>query len=437
MSDDADLPPHDILAEQGVLGGMLTAVANVTVANDMLVAGDFYRPAHAATFSAILGLSEAGVQADVTTVLDALHRSGDPDGRGGELDIAALAADGVETTPSATAHYARIVAAHSVSRSVQRAGLRLAALAQSGRTDPVALMEAARTAVDAVTDRHRHRDSHRGVILTEAIAARLDDYRQPTPPGLPTGWPEIDQALGPGLRPGSLTIVGASTGTGKSLFAIALAVSAARRGVGSVLASVEMARDEITDRVLSDLAGIDSLALASHHITELQWPRLAQAAHRLRDAPLWIEDTPGLSVTRLRSVARDQQRRPGGLGLIVADYLQLMRPADERIPRQEQVASISRALKDLAGDFRIPVVAAAQLNREATKRVDNRPRKSDLRESGALEHDSAYIILLHRDANNPHELLIDLAKNRFGPETTALVPIQPKYSRIGRHLEAI
>lgn len=434
MSDDQEAP-HDILAELAVLGGMMANPASIAVAADLLTAEDFYRPGHRCTFHAILGLSERGVEVTATTLADALRRAGELVKAGGDETIRALRREGAEVTPGNVGHYAEIVGGHALSRRVIAAALHVAREAQSGRLSPADLIESARGAVDTAAEQHRRRDGHQGIDLGDAIAERMEQYQRPAPPGLPTGWPEIDGALGAGLRPGSLTIVGASTGVGKSIFGIALAVSAARRGVGSVLATVEMTRDEVVDRILASLAGIDSLRLANHRIADHEWPMLQAAQRRLRDAPLRIEDTSDLSVAKLRALARDQARRPGGLGLVVADYLQLMRPADERAPRQEQVASISRGLKRLAGDFKIPVVAPAQLNREAGKRGDARPRKSDLRESGALEHDSSYVVLLHREPDKPDEILIDLAKNRFGPETSALVPIQPKYSRIGRHLE--
>lgn len=435
MSDDRELP-HDILAEQAVLGGMMRHAEAIPVASELLKAADFHRPSHQTVFTAILGLSERGVEANATTVIDALRRAGNLVRSGGELTIQALRKDAADVLPSSTGHYAGIIASYAVARRILRATRDIADMAQSGKHAAAELMEKSRAAIDDAVSEHRQREGRSGVDLDDAIDARFEDYRKPAPPGLPTGWSEIDAALGAGLRPGSLTIVGASTGVGKSIFGIQLAVSAARRGVGCVLASVEMTRDEIVDRILADLAGIDSLSLANHKISEEDWLHLRVARSRLRDAPLRIEDTPDLSVTKLRSLVRDQSRRKSGVGLVVADYLQLMRPADERAQRQEQVSSISRALKVMAGDFLVPVVAAAQLNREPGKR-GTRPRKSDLRESGALEQDSAYVVLLHREQDNPDELLIDLAKNRFGPEVTSLVPMQAKYSRIGRHLEAM
>jgi replicative DNA helicase len=440
MSDDLGVePPHDILAEQAVLGGMMGTTSAIPLATDLLTGQDFYRPAHGYVFGTILALADRGIEANVITVCDELRRTGELKRCGGELGILTIQEASTGILPANIPHYASIVIDHSVARRLLQASQRIAQLTRIDRDtlNAADLMERARAEIDDATNEHRHREGTTGIDLADAIAVRLDDYTKPTPPGLPTGWREIDGALGAGLRPGTLTIVGARTGNGKSIFTIALAVSAARRGIGTLFASVEMNRNEIVDRILADIAGIDSLDLAMHRISDTEWSRLHSARHRLRDAALRIEDTPSLSTTRLRSLARDRARRKPGLGLIVVDYVQLMRPGDERVPRQEQVAAISRALKMLAGEFDVPVVAAAQVNREAEKRLTGRPRISDLRESGALEQDSDYVILLHREPDNPDELLIDLAKNRHGPTITALVPLQAKYSRIGRHLEAI
>ena len=280
-------------------------------------------------------------------------------------------------------------------------------------------------------------DARGGIAPSEfhdLFDAALARYASEAPPALPLGFPELDDMLGGGLRPGQMVCVAGRPGTGKSLIAACAAVNVAENGGGALIASLEMSEAELMDRIVANLSGVDHGRLTRHALTRWDWERVRAANERRRALPIAIEDNPYLNVTAIRSVARDRARTARGLALLVVDYLNLVRPADERKDRREQVDAISRGIKLLGKELGVPVLALAQLNRMSEMRAGRRPQLSDLRESGALEQDSDIVLLLHHDdTDDEHrfDLEVIVAKNRGGRTGSVFLPWSPELSRIG------
>lgn len=248
---------------------------------------------------------------------------------------------------------------------------------------------------------------------------------------LPTGWADLDDMLTGGLRPGHLVIIGARPSVGKSLVATELARQVAARGTGVLFASLEMSCDEVTNRIAASMTRVPLSTLTGGRANDEEMDRLGTLLARVADWPLHIDDRASVGVAGIRGRAGDLARTPRGLGLVVVDYLQLITPPDLRAPREQQVASFSRALKLLAKDLGVPVVALSQINRAPMMRADKRPLMSDLRESGAIEADADEILLLHREDEDPEELEVNVVKNRHGETGTVYLTWMPHVGTIG------
>lgn len=436
---DLDLPAHDMDAERAVIGAALQSAAALSEADEVLNAGDFYRPAHVELWTAILNLS-ATAPIDVITLSADLARLGILARIGGAPYLHTLIA-AAPTTVNA-AYYAAIVAEKATLRRLLAAGQRVVQLATNGAAgaDAADVVENARQTVDEVVSNVRRSvDSSSGYDL--AVQA-LEDYASPAPASLPTGWADLDAVLNGGLRPGTLTVIAARPGVGKTVLGANLATSAARDGVGSLLVSLEMTEQEVIDRVLSSLARVELSDITKRSLSPDDFRRMRAVAERMRDWPLHICDLSSIGVTGIRTLARNLTRTTHGLGLVIVDYLQLMHPADPRAPREQQVSSLSRGLKLLAKEMHVPVVALAQLNRGSEARSDRRPIVSDLRESGAIEADADHVLLLYRDPDEKkqHEIEVIVGKNRHGRQGSVFLSWAPYYARadnLTRLLEAV
>jgi replicative DNA helicase len=428
---DDRTPPQDLDAERSVLGGMLLSKDAIGDVTSVLDREDFYRPAHTAVFDCIIDINGRGEPVDPITVAAELERRNELVRVGGAPYLHTL----VATVPTASnaGYYADIVAEKAVQRRLVEVGMRIATLGYSGTggAEMHEVVDRARAAVDNATASYRNRNHEEGAWIGDLAESALRRYAEPRPPALSTGWADVDDILSGGLRPGQLVVIGARTGVGKSVVGINLAVQAALAGQGVVFASLEMHRDEITDRVLAQVASVELGALTRHHLSPDDWHRIEQAAQQLQDVPLRIEDASSLSLSRLRSLARDQKRHQAGLGLVVADYLQLLNGADPRVPRHEQVAQFSRELKLLAKELGVPVVALSQLNRQSEQATDKRPTKAHLRESGAVEQDADVIALLWLDPSEEHhgEIAFIVDKNRQGRCGDIYLQWAPHYAR--------
>jgi len=380
-------PPQDIAAEQSVLGGMLLSKDAIADVVEILRSADFYRPAHAIVFDAILDLYGRGEPADPVTLAAALTDAGQISRVGG----APYLHDLVHTVPTAAnaAYYAKIVAERAVLRRLVEAGTRIVQLgygaaAGAGR-DVDDVVDLAQQAVYDVTERRVSEDF---AALAQVLQPTLDEIEAigahgGVMTGVPTGFADLDRLLH-GMHPGQLIVVAGRPGLGKSTASMDFVRCAAvRHGLASVIFSLEMSKIEVVMRVLSAEARVPLHVLRSGQLSDDDWTKLARRMGEISEAPLFIDDTPNMNLMEIRAKARRLRQRHD-LKLIVVDYLQLMTSPKRVESRQQEVSELSRGLKLLAKEVECPVIAVSQLNRGPEQRTDKRPQLSDLRESGCL-----------------------------------------------------
>jgi replicative DNA helicase len=427
-------PPHDIDAERCVLGGMLLSKDAISDVLEVIRPQDHYRPAHQIVHEVILDLYGRGEPADAVTVAAELTRRGEVARVGGADYLHTLIAS-VPTAANA-GYYARIVRERAILRRLVEVGTRIVQLGYAGDGDPDELVDQAQAEVYAVTDRRVSEDY---LPLSEIMPGALDEIeaigsRGGGMTGVPTGFADLD-ALTNGLHPGQMIVIAARPALGKSTLALDLARAASvRHGMASVIFSLEMSRNEITMRLLSAEARVPLHTMRTGQLSDDDWTRLARRMSEVADAPLFIDDSPNMSLMEIRSKCRRLKQRHD-LRMVIIDYLQLMSSPRRVENRQQEVSEMSRSLKLLAKELDVPVVAVSQLNRGPEQRTDKRPMLSDLRESGSIEQDSDMVILLHREdayeRESPRAGEADLvvAKHRNGPTATVTVAFQGHYSR--------
>jgi replicative DNA helicase len=429
-------PPQDLAAEQSVLGGMLLSKDAIADVLEKLRPSDFYRPAHQNVYDAILDLYGRGEPADAVTVVAELDRRGLLRRIGGAPYLHTL----ISTVPTAAnaGYYADIVAEKALLRRLVEAGTRVVQYGYAGAegADVAEVVDRAQAEMYEVTDRR----------LSEDFVA-LEDLLQPTMDeidaiasngglarGVPTGFTELDEVTN-GLHPGQMIIVAARPGVGKSTLGLDFMRSCSiKHRMASVIFSLEMSKSEIVMRLLSAEAKIKLGDMRSGRMSDDDWTRLARRMSEISEAPLYIDDSPNLTMMEIRAKARRLRQR-SDLRLIVVDYLQLMTSGKRVESRQVEVSEFSRHLKLLAKELEVPVIAISQLNRGPEQRTDKKPMLSDLRESGSLEQDADMVILLNRpdafDRDDPRggEADLILAKHRNGPTKTVTVAHQLHLSR--------
>jgi replicative DNA helicase len=427
-------PPQDDVAEQSVLGAMLMSKDAIADVVECVRGTDFYRPAHETIFDAILDLYGRGEPADAVTVAAQLQRSGELGRIGGAPYLHTLVS-GVPIAANA-GYYAEIVREKAILRRLVDAGTRIAQWGYSGEGDVDDVVDRAQAEVYGVTDKRTSEDY---APLSEIMEGALDEIeaisnRDGAMVGVPTGFFDLDE-LTNGLHPGQMVIVAARPAMGKSTLGLDIARAASiRHGMSSVIFSLEMSRNEITMRLLSAEARIALNSMRNGHMTDDDWSRLARKMGEVSSAPLFIDDSPNMTMMEIRAKARRLKQRHD-LRLIVVDYLQLMQSGKRVESRQLEVSEFSRQLKLLAKELEVPVIAISQLNRGAEQRTDKRPMLSDLRESGSLEQDADMVLLIHREdayereSTRPGEADLIVAKHRNGPTATVVVAFQGHYSR--------
>jgi replicative DNA helicase len=387
--DAARVPPHNIDAEESLLGAMMLSRDALTVAVEARIeAGDFYKPAHGVVFEAAFSLHSRGEPVDPVTVAEELRRVGRLDAIGGRAALLRIQA---ATPASANAtYYAQIVSELALLRRLIEAASDIQQMAYAADDDVDETIDRAETMIFDVGER-RVTDSL--VPLYPALEQTMDQLahlydRDTTIIGVPTGYHDLDDLL-LGLQPSTLTIVAARPGQGKTSFALGAALHCALVARKPVLFfSMEMGHLELTKRLLAAEALIDSRKLSTGRLNEHEWPKLNQAVGRLAEAPFFIDDNAHCTVMEMRAKARRTKARYGDLGLIVVDYLQLMTTSRRVESRQVEVSELSRGLKILARELDAPVVCISQLNRQLEYRQDKRPMLADLRESGCLTADT-------------------------------------------------
>ncbi|ACQ82413.1 replicative DNA helicase [Beutenbergia cavernae DSM 12333] len=434
-SDFDRTPPQDVAAEQSALGGMLLSKDAIADVVEVLRAQDFYRPAHEMVYEAILDLYGRGQPTDAITVSDELTKRGLLARVGGSAYLHTL----ISAVPTAAnaGYYARIVRERSVLRKLVEAGTRIVQLGYAtdgGDVDE--LVNTAQAEIYAVTERRTSEDYR---PLRDIINGTMDEIehavnRSGGLVGVPTGFAELDR-LTNGLHPGQMIVVAARPAMGKSTLSLDIARAASvKHGMASAIFSLEMSSNEIVMRLLAAEAGVPLQKLRKGPMEDRDWTRLASTMSAVSDAPLFIDDSPNMSLMEIRAKARRLKQRHG-LRLVIIDYLQLMSSGKRVESRQQEVSEFSRALKLLAKELEVPVIAVSQLNRGAEQRTDKRPQMSDLRESGSIEQDADMVILLHRDdayeKESPRagEADVIVAKHRNGPTDTIVVAFQGHYAR--------
>ena len=427
-------PPNDHAAEQSVLGAMLLSKDAIADVVEVLREGDFYRPAHQTIYGAIIDLYGRGEPADAVTVAAELTKSGEIGRIGGAPYLHTLVSM-VPTAANAN-YYGRIVREQAILRRLVEAGTRIVHMGYTGTGDVDDLVDRAQAEVYDVTDKRTSEDYKplselMGDALTEieAIGNRGGERV-----GVPTGFEDFDR-LTNGLHPGQLVIIAARPSIGKSTLALDFARAASiDNQLTSVFFSLEMGRNEIVMRLLSAEAGVSLHNMRSGMMNDNDWSKLARKMAAVSDAPMFIDDSPNLTMMEIRAKARRLKQRHN-LKLIVVDYLQLMTSGRRVENRQQEVSEFSRQFKLLAKELEVPVVALSQLNRGPEQRTDKRPMLADLRESGSLEQDADVVVLIHRDdaydRDSPRAGEADLivAKHRNGPTSTVTVAFQGHYSR--------
>lgn len=427
-------PPQDNDAEQSVLGSMLLSKDAIADVIESVRGTDFYRPAHETIFDAMVDLYGRGEPVDPITTTAELQRRGELVRVGGAPYLHTLSAS-VPIAANA-GYYAEIVREKAILRRLVDAGTRIAQMGYAGEGQVDEVVDRAQAEVYQVTDKRTSEDY---APLSAIMESALDEIeainnRDGEMIGVPTGFADLDE-LTNGLHPGQMVIIAARPAMGKSTLGLDFCRAASiHHNMASVIFSLEMTRNEITMRLLSAEAKIPLNHMRNGNMNDDDWTRLARKMGEVSSAPLFIDDSPNMTMMEIRAKARRLKQRHD-LRLIVIDYLQLMTSGKKVESRQIEVSEFSRQIKLLAKELEIPVVALSQLNRGAEQRADKRPMVSDLRESGSIEQDADMVILLHREdvyekeSTRPGEADIIVAKHRNGPTRDLTVAFQGHYSR--------
>ena len=388
------VPPHSVDAEESVLGAVLLSGDAANVALEKLHAADFYRPSHQQIFEVVQQLFDANEPIDAVTVSEGLRRDGSLDRMGGIETLTKL----IDSVPSTSnvEYYASIVEEHSLRRQLMKVGGDIGVIAGMTNQPIAEVVDRAEQAVFAVADR-RVGDGLQVIddLLGPAIEKAEELQRNGSAvTGISTGFRDLDHKLA-GLHPTNLIIIAARPGMGKTALALNIAQNVALAGNTVAIFSLEMSREEVVTRMLCANGRIDSQRLRTGRLSEADFTKLSNAAGALYKQNIFVDDSPGLTVTEIRAKSRRLRRRPG-LDLVIVDYLQLMNGSGEE-NRQQEIASISRSLKNLARELHVPIIALSQLNRGVEAREDKRPRLGDLRESGAVEQDADVVMFIYRE----------------------------------------
>nr|WP_269745903.1 replicative DNA helicase [Nocardioides sp. Iso805N] len=427
-------PPQDMAAEQSVLGAMLISKDAIADVSESVRGADFYRPSHETIFDAIIDLYGRGEPADMITVAGELQRRAQLERIGGAPYLHTLAAN--VPIASNASYYAEIVKEKATLRRLVDAGTKIVQMGYAGEGDVDDIVDVAQAEVFKLTEKRSTEDY---APLSDIMDSVLDEIetisnRDAGLYGVPTGFADLDD-LTNGFQGGQMIIVAARPAMGKSTLALDFCRAASiHNNLTSVFFSLEMSRAEITMRLLSAEAKVPLNHIRNGNMTDDDWNKLARHMPAVSAAPMFIDDSPNMTMMEIRSKARRLKQRHD-LKLIVLDYLQLMSSGKKVESRQLEVSEFSRQIKLLAKELEVPIITLSQLNRGSEQRADKRPMVSDLRESGSLEQDADMVVLLHREdvyekeSTRPGEADIIVAKHRNGPTRDLVVAFQGHYSR--------
>ena len=438
MSEDFRILPHDLVAEQSVLGAVFISPETMTSLADELTPEDFYKPANKIVFKTMLSLLEKGEPIDATTMISALTNQGDISNIGGITYVVEL----VNSTPTSknVEHYAKLVKEKATLRKViadLSDSLSSAYQGDVSISDIISKTEKSMLDISKQNTGTGFRnvadilDTHMQIVETRS---QTDGFVT----GLSTGFVGLDK-ITTGLHEGNLIILAARPAMGKTALALNIAKHVATmERKPAVIFSLEMGAEELIERMVASEGMIPGYHLKTGNLSTDEWKRLVHAQSNLYDVPIFVDDTAGIRISDIRSKARKLSQEMGGLGIIIIDYLQLI-TGSKRENRQQIVSEISRELKILAKDLRVPVIALSQLSRSVEQRQDKRPMLSDLRESGSIEQDADIVAFLYRDAyyqkeqadsqeaNNVTELILE--KNRHGSLGTVKLYFHKEYTK--------
>jgi len=425
------IPPQQIEAEQSLLGGIMVDSLGLPSALEVLKGDEFYKESHRIIFTAIQDLFERNEPVDILTVTNLLEERKQLESVGGASYVAALT-DAMPTSSNVAA-YAKIINEKAVMRRLIQSANEIISFAYGGGKNSEEVLDSAEAAIFRIAER-KIRNSY--FPLKEVIKKNIEtieryqEYRE-TVTGVPSGYKDLDK-LTAGFQKSDLIIIAARPSMGKTALGLCIARNAAKEsGVPVGFFSLEMSKEQLAMRLLCSEARVDSHKIRSGFLSRQECGKLLQAAGTFMDVPIYIDDTPGISPLELRAKAR-RIMSDQGLGLVIVDYLQLMRGRESAERREQEISEISRSLKGLAKELDIPVIAIAQLNRKVEERTDKRPLLSDLRESGAIEQDADVIAFIYRDeiyakhgCKEPGVAEIIIGKQRNGPsgETVKLAYI--------------
>ncbi len=429
------VPPQNLEAESSVLGGILLENEAINRVLEVLTTDDFYRESHRKIFRAMIELYDRSEPVDLITLSDILKAKGDLEAVGGSAYLASLA----NATPTSANihHYARIVREKAIRRYLISAATTIATRGFEDQENVDEFLDEAEKVIFDISEK-RVRTSFVmvGEMIRDSIkmVERLYE-RKELVTGVPSGYKDLDR-LTAGFQPSDLIVVAGRPSMGKTALCLNIATHAAFGGTGVAIFSLEMAKEQLVLRMLCSEARIDHSRVRSGYLADREFPALVMAAGKLAETPIYIDDTPAISVLELRAKARRLVRdREKKIGLIIVDYLQLMRGARTASNREQEISDISRSMKALAKELSVPVIAISQLNRRVEDRGDKRPMMADLRESGAIEQDADLIAFVFREVvynenvDDPNVAEIIVSKQRNGPTGTVRLTFFKEFTR--------
>jgi len=445
--DALKLPPHSLEAEQSVLGGLLLDNDAADRVGDVAAPEDFYSDAHRVIYRHVMQLIADGKPADVVTLAEALSSTQKLDYVGGLAYLGAL----VQNVPTAAniRHYAQIVRERSILRQLAATAGEIADTAYNplGKSAKAVLDEAEAKVLHIAEQGSRGAQNFQEIgKLLATVVDRIETlYNRDDPSdvtGVPTGYGDLDRMTS-GFQPGDLIVIAGRPSMGKSSLALNIGEHVAlNAGMPVAVFSMEMSATQLALRLIGSVGRLDQHKLRTGRLVAEDWDKLTLALGRLNEAPILIDETPALNAIEVRSRARRLFKQYGKLGLVIVDYLQLMQASTQGENRATEISEISRAMKSLAKELQVPVVALSQLNRSLEQRPNKRPVMSDLRESGAIEQDSDVILFIYRDeVYNPESpdkgtAEIIIGKQRNGPIGTIRLTFIGEYTRFESHTRA-
>jgi len=430
------LPPQSIEAEQAVLGAIILEGESITKAIDVLSPEDFYKEPHRKIYTAMLELFDKNEPIDLITLSEHLKDKGVLEEAGGISYLSQLAT--VVPTSANIRYHAKVVREKALLRAIIRSCTEIVSKVYEMPEDAEEMVDYAERLIFEISEKRTNANFYQMKDVVKNTFKMIETMydKKAVITGVPSGFKDLDE-LTSGFQPGDLIIIGGRPGMGKTAFSLNIAQHVGiEMGEPVAFFSLEMSKEQVAMRLLSSIAMVNSVALRKGFITKKDWEKLTDAAVRLSEAPIYIDDSSQISVLEIRAKARRLKMEKGRLSLIIIDYLQLMRGRTSYDIREQEIAEISRSLKAMAKELKVPVIALSQLNRSVEKTSDRKPTLANLRESGAIEQDADVIIFLYRDEvynkknpANKGKAEVIVAKQRNGPTDTVYLTFLSDYTR--------